>query len=229
MQSKALLFGFVAAASAQTMDNGVPGAEATPEATPASTTIDTDVPLVTADPSASMGALVNGSLIDAGLAAPSSSSNVTWSWFNTTVTSTVVVAELVTFCPAATTLSFNGVEYTATEGETVTVTNCPCTLTTTLPTVTSTICPGSTGTGAMPTAPANTAPANTAPVVPPANNNAPGSGGSGPASVPGVAAPSTYVAPSAPTSGMVEVSGASSTRCALGMLVAAAVVGVFSL
>lgn len=129
MQSKALLFGFVAAASAQTMDNGMPAAEATP----ASTTIDTDVPLVTADPSASMGALVNGSLIDAGLAAPSSSSsagNVTWSWFNTTVTSTVVVAELVTFCPAATTLSFNGVEYTATDGETVTVTNCPCTLTT---------------------------------------------------------------------------------------------------
>ncbi|KAI4603017.1 hypothetical protein KJ359_005807 [Pestalotiopsis sp. 9143b] len=226
MQSKALLFGFVAAASAQTMDNGMPGAEATPEATPASTTIDTDVPLVTADPSASMGALVNGSLIDVGLAAPlsSSSPNVTWSWFNTTVTSTVVVAELVTFCPAATTLSFNGVEYTATEGETVTVTNCPCTLTTTLPTITSTICPGSTGTGAMPTAPANTAP-----VAPPVNNNAPGSGGSGPASVPGVAAPSTYVAPSAPTSGMVEVSGASPTRCALGLLVAAAVVGVFSL
>ncbi|KAI0159096.1 hypothetical protein BJ166DRAFT_322534 [Pestalotiopsis sp. NC0098] len=225
MQSKALLFGFVAAASAQTMDNGMPAAEATP----ASTTIDTDVPLVTADPSASMGALVNGSLIDAGLAAPSSSSsagNVTWSWFNTTVTSTVVVAELVTFCPAATTLSFNGVEYTATDGETVTVTNCPCTLTTTLPTITSTICPGSTGTGALPTAPANTAP-----VVPPVNNNAPGSGGSGPASVPGVAAPSTYVAPSAPTSGMIEVSGASSfsSRSAFGVLVAAAVVGVFSL
>jgi hypothetical protein len=41
---------------------------------------------------------------------------------------TDVVTSFTTVCPAATTLSFNGVTYTATESETITITNCPCTV-----------------------------------------------------------------------------------------------------
>ncbi|KAF4551856.1 Hypothetical protein D9617_12g037460 [Elsinoe fawcettii] len=39
-----------------------------------------------------------------------------------------VVQSLVTVCPYATTLTYNGVLYPATAGQTVTVTNCPCTI-----------------------------------------------------------------------------------------------------
>jgi len=59
--------------------------------------------------------------IVAGLAACVSAwSNETW------VTTTVDV--FTTVCPFATHMTFNGVTYTATASETVTVTNCPCTV-----------------------------------------------------------------------------------------------------
>ncbi|KAI0541571.1 hypothetical protein GGR58DRAFT_433411 [Xylaria digitata] len=64
-----------------------------------------------------------------------------WSFFNVTVTSVVVVQKLTTLCKEATTLTFNGCEYPATKGQVVTVTNCPCTVTTTVPTISSSICP----------------------------------------------------------------------------------------
>jgi len=57
----------------------------------------------------------------AGLAASVSAwTNETW------VTTTVEV--LTTVCPEATHLTFNGVTYTATASETITITNCPCTV-----------------------------------------------------------------------------------------------------
>ncbi|KAI0432763.1 hypothetical protein F5Y09DRAFT_300861 [Xylaria sp. FL1042] len=64
-----------------------------------------------------------------------------WSYFNTTVTSVVVVEQLTTVCKTATTLTFNDCKYTATAGQTLVVTNCPCTVTTTVPTLTSSLCP----------------------------------------------------------------------------------------
>ncbi|GAP82703.2 hypothetical protein SAMD00023353_0102390 [Rosellinia necatrix] len=64
-----------------------------------------------------------------------------WSYFNVTVTSVVVVQELTTRCKEATTLTFNDCEYPATKGELIVVTNCPCTVTTAIPTLTSSICP----------------------------------------------------------------------------------------
>ncbi|KAI0905665.1 hypothetical protein F4824DRAFT_94461 [Ustulina deusta] len=64
-----------------------------------------------------------------------------WSYFNTTVTSVVVVQQLTTLCKEATTLTFNDCKYTATAGQLVVVTNCPCTVTTTVPTLTSSLCP----------------------------------------------------------------------------------------
>jgi len=57
----------------------------------------------------------------AGLAAVANAwANETW------VTTTVSV--LTTVCPAATTLTHNGITYTATASETITITNCPCTI-----------------------------------------------------------------------------------------------------
>ncbi|TVY27862.1 Cell wall protein [Lachnellula hyalina] len=48
--------------------------------------------------------------------------------YNATVTTEVVTA-ITTFCPEATTIVQNGVTYTATASETLTITDCPCTLT----------------------------------------------------------------------------------------------------
>ncbi|RAL65445.1 hypothetical protein DID88_001012 [Monilinia fructigena] len=48
--------------------------------------------------------------------------------YSTTVSAvwvTDVVTSFTTVCPAATTLSYNGVTYTATKNETITITNCP--------------------------------------------------------------------------------------------------------
>lgn len=76
----------------------------------------------------------------AGLAASVSAwANETW------VTTTVSV--LTTVCPAATALTFNGVTYTATASETITITNCPCTISykpTVTPVVYCSTCPVST-------------------------------------------------------------------------------------
>lgn len=51
-------------------------------------------------------------------------------WSNSTVDYvTETYTAYTTVCPASTTFSFNGVTYTATESETITITNCPCTVT----------------------------------------------------------------------------------------------------
>ena len=56
-----------------------------------------------------------------------------YTYWNTTVTTAIVVAELTTVCAEPTTLTFNDCEYPVTAGETLVVTNCPCTLTTVSP------------------------------------------------------------------------------------------------
>lgn len=53
-----------------------------------------------------------------------------WTYYNTTVVATTVVNQLITVCPTATTYTFNGCVYPVTQGQTLTVTNCPCTITT---------------------------------------------------------------------------------------------------
>lgn len=45
------------------------------------------------------------------------------------VYTTEVVTAYTTYCPAATQISHNGVTYTVTEATTLTITNCPCTVT----------------------------------------------------------------------------------------------------
>ncbi|KAH8202536.1 hypothetical protein TruAng_003247 [Truncatella angustata] len=126
MYSKAAFaFGFVAAASAQSDSSTVSTASSTDVATvlvgPGTTSTVSPALSVTVD-----AAVINGSV------SPSSSS-IAYTYYNTTVTAILVVAELITVCGAATTYNFNGVEYPATEGQTVTVTNCPCTITTVSP------------------------------------------------------------------------------------------------
>ncbi|KAM3074638.1 hypothetical protein ACMFMG_008066 [Clarireedia jacksonii] len=74
---------------------------------------------------------------------------------------TDVVTSFTTVCPAATSFAFNGVTYTATESETVTITNCPCTVSKPVYTTSSVIC--STCTGAPTTA---TVVPSSAPVYP---------------------------------------------------------------
>ncbi|KAI8964355.1 hypothetical protein F5Y11DRAFT_93988 [Daldinia sp. FL1419] len=64
-----------------------------------------------------------------------------WQYYNTTVPTTVVVPQFTTVCPEATTLSYNHVQYTVTKGQTLTVTDCPCTITTAVHTLTSSLCP----------------------------------------------------------------------------------------
>jgi hypothetical protein len=65
------------------------------------------------------------------LASSSSTGSASWSWYNTTITAVTTVNELTTVCTeGATTWTFGGIEYPATQGETITVTNCPCTLST---------------------------------------------------------------------------------------------------
>jgi len=46
----------------------------------------------------------------------------------TAVWVTDIVNVYTTVCPAATTFAFNGVTYTATASQTITITNCPCTV-----------------------------------------------------------------------------------------------------
>ncbi|KAI0204790.1 hypothetical protein F4808DRAFT_310784 [Astrocystis sublimbata] len=63
-----------------------------------------------------------------------------WTIINFPMTTVTVVDTLTTHCPEATTLTFNGCEYPATAGEVITVTNCPCTVTTVIPTWSSSLC-----------------------------------------------------------------------------------------
>ncbi|KAI1657913.1 hypothetical protein F4813DRAFT_64024 [Daldinia decipiens] len=125
-----------------------------------------------------------------------------WQYYNTTVPTTVVVPQFTTVCPEATTMSYNGVQYTVTKGETITVTDCPCTISTAVQTLTSSLCPP----GVTPTA--------VAPAVPtgmpyPAETPAPGTPGvpavpgkPGNPSAPAVPAPAgTTPTPGAPAQG----------------------------
>ncbi|RYO75434.1 hypothetical protein DL766_002521 [Monosporascus sp. MC13-8B] len=82
-------------------------------------------PTVTRAPLNSVLPIVNGS---APIPVPAASP--VWSWYNTTVTKTVVVDELTTACPTPTVLTFDDCEYTASVPfQTLVVTNCPCTVT----------------------------------------------------------------------------------------------------
>jgi hypothetical protein len=51
------------------------------------------------------------------------------SWNGTAAYTTVIVTALTTYCPYATELTHNGIIYTVTEETTLTITDCPCTLT----------------------------------------------------------------------------------------------------
>jgi hypothetical protein len=51
------------------------------------------------------------------------------SWNGTAQYTTVIVTALTTYCPYATELTHNGITYTVTEETTLTITDCPCTLT----------------------------------------------------------------------------------------------------
>ncbi|KAI5868282.1 hypothetical protein GGS23DRAFT_608923 [Durotheca rogersii] len=80
----------------------------------------------------------SSSAVPSVAAEPSAPPRVYYSYFNTTVTTTVVVEALTTVCPLATVLTYGDVPYTATEGETVTVEGCPCTVEKVIPTLAST-------------------------------------------------------------------------------------------
>ncbi|KAI1414384.1 hypothetical protein F5Y13DRAFT_159468 [Hypoxylon sp. FL1857] len=63
-------------------------------------------------------------------------------WGETAVWTTVVETAYTTYCPVATTFAYQNVTYTATTATTITVTNCPCTITySTPPPVTTTSYP----------------------------------------------------------------------------------------
>ncbi|KAI1749995.1 hypothetical protein F4782DRAFT_264428 [Xylaria castorea] len=106
-----------------------------------SSVVEVDPPSMTTSMTTSMGDMHhNGSITTA-----------VWSYFNVTVTSVTVVEEFTTLCKEATTLTFNDCAYPATAGEVIVVTNCPCTVTTALPTWTSSLCPPETAKPAPPT------------------------------------------------------------------------------
>ncbi|KAI1806639.1 hypothetical protein F4811DRAFT_509838 [Daldinia bambusicola] len=138
-----------------------------------------------------------------------------WQYYNTTVPTTVVVPQFTTVCPEATTMSYNGVQYTVTKGQTVTVTDCPCTITTAIHTLTSSLCPpGVTPTAVAPAVPTGmTYPGETpAPGTPvaPGNPTYPAPAGTTPAgAAPGAPAqggsPPAGAAPAVGTSGAAPV------------------------
>ncbi|KAK3685438.1 hypothetical protein B0T22DRAFT_442614 [Podospora appendiculata] len=60
-------------------------------------------------------------------------------WSNVTYTTEIVTA-VTTFCPGPTEISYGGTTYTITEATTLTITDCPCTVTKPVTTVSSVIC-----------------------------------------------------------------------------------------
>ncbi|KAK3360274.1 hypothetical protein B0T25DRAFT_515613 [Lasiosphaeria hispida] len=76
-------------------------------------------------------------------------------WSNVTYTTEVVTA-VTTFCPEATEITYGGTTYTITEATTLTISDCPCTVTKPVQVISSVIC------HTCGTWPAN----NTAPVAP---------------------------------------------------------------
>jgi hypothetical protein len=82
-------------------------------------------------------------------------------WSNVTYTTEVVTA-VTTFCPAATEITYGGTTYTVTEATTLTISNCPCTVTKPVTIVSEVICHTCNVPSAKPTWPAKvntTAPA----------------------------------------------------------------------
>ncbi|CDO53428.1 hypothetical protein DV113_000173 [Geotrichum candidum] len=76
--------------------------------------------------------------------------NVTTVTIPCEITSTSVVKSYVTYCPEATTIIEGNKTIIVTEPGTVTITDCPCTRTSTKKTVTVTTCPVSNGTPVLP-------------------------------------------------------------------------------
>ncbi|KAK3945843.1 hypothetical protein QBC46DRAFT_370127 [Diplogelasinospora grovesii] len=60
-------------------------------------------------------------------------------WSNVTYTTEVVTA-VTTYCPMATEVTYGGTTYTVTEATTLTITDCPCTVTKPVTTVSSVVC-----------------------------------------------------------------------------------------
>ncbi|KAI0011109.1 hypothetical protein F4779DRAFT_575031 [Xylariaceae sp. FL0662B] len=74
-----------------------------------------------------------------------------------TIWTTVYTTDFTTYCPSPTTFAWKNVTYTATTATTITITNCPCTITYSQPPpITTTSCPETTipsGTGGITTYP----------------------------------------------------------------------------
>ncbi|KAK8028239.1 hypothetical protein PG991_005295 [Apiospora marii] len=181
-----------------------------------------DVTVTTAAPS--MTGSMSGSGMMTGGAASAS-----WVYYNTTVVTTAVVAQLTTVCQGpATTLTFNGCAYPVTQGQTLTVTNCPCTITTAVPTMTSSLCTGGAApTGAMGSSGPMNGDSSSSPTggaaVPPGMNNASPDMPMGGSSM--MATPSSPTA--SPSTVMVAGAPGAQTKNLAGL--AAAVVGVLVL
>ncbi|KAF5132209.1 hypothetical protein DV495_001516 [Geotrichum candidum] len=92
--------------------------------------------------------------------------NVTTVTIPCEITSTSVVKSYVTYCPEATTIVEGNKTIIVTEPGTVTITDCPCTRTSTKKTVTVTTCPVSNGTPVLPSTivPITTHPVESKPV-----------------------------------------------------------------
>ncbi|OTA59089.1 hypothetical protein K449DRAFT_397395 [Hypoxylon sp. EC38] len=156
-----------------------------------------------------------------------------WQYYNTTIPTTVVVPQYTTVCPDPTTFTYSGVRYTAiTSSQTITVTNCPCTVSTTIHTITSSlVAPGVTPTAVATAVPGTTTTGGHSPATNPAPS-APAGGNS----VPAGAAPAVPTTPAAsvsathtssPTS--IEISGASSTKSGIAVALFAAIMGALAL
>jgi hypothetical protein len=93
--------------------------------------------------------------------------NVTTVTIPCEITSTSVVESYVTYCPEATTITEGNKTIVVTKPGTITITDCPCTRTSTKKTVTVTTCPVSNGTPVLPSSivPVTSQPAETKTVV----------------------------------------------------------------
>ncbi|KAK7997275.1 hypothetical protein PG989_005315 [Apiospora arundinis] len=159
-----------------------------------------------------------------GSAAPSSSA---------AASSSMSSMMLITVCPTATTYTFNGCVYPVTQGQTLTVTNCPCTITTNKPTLTSSLCPLAAPTGGSgPVNNNNNGGSSSSPtggaVVPPGMNNANGT----PDMPMGGSSSSRMATPSSPTAMPTSplTAGAPDAQQKKSLAgVAIAVVGIFAL
>jgi len=117
-------------------------------------------------------------------------------WYNDTIVYTTEVVDVyTTVCPASATITFNGHTYTntLTESSTITITNCPCTISKPVYTTSSVYC----NTCAPSVAPS-------APIYPNATTPAPVV----PTSAPGGSVGTTYAPAGTPTPSTVPASGA---------------------